>query len=108
MLALVAVHELPYVQYAHTKVAEGLGMTKDQIVSATQGVEPEGLTHEEKVIYTTALELASSKSPLKEATWQKAETTLGKSKCARLAHVVGLYLYTGTLLKLGAVPAPTS
>lgn len=29
---------------------------------------------------------------------------LGRVRAARLAHVVGLYVYTSTLLHLGAIP----
>ena len=106
VLAVTAVQELPFVSYAHTRIALKLGMTEEQVASASEGTEPTGLTDEEKAIYATALELAETKAPLKEETWQRAEATLGKARCARLAHVVGLYLYTGGLLRLGALPAP--
>ena len=106
-LAVAAVHDLPYVLYAHTRIALHTGMTDQQIALASKGNKPGGLTDEETVVYTTALELAETKTPLKEETWQRAEASLGKVRCARLAHVVGLYLYTGSLLKMGAVSAPT-
>ena len=83
-------------------------MTEKQIESASKGLTPTGLTDEESVVYETALELAETKAPLKEGTWERAEATLGKARCVRLAHVVGLYLYTGGLLRLGAIPAPES
>ena len=106
VMAVTSVYELPYVLYAHERLALSMGMTKEQVASATTGAEPTGLTEEQSVIYVTALELARTKAPLEEGIWQRAEATLGKARCARLAHVVGLYLYTGSLLRLGAVPAP--
>ena len=107
VLAVVAVLDVPYVLYAHTRIALESGMTEKQIVSASNRSEPAGLTEEESVFYLTALELADSRLALKEEVWQRAETVLGKTKCARLAHIVGFYLYAASLLRLGAVSAPT-
>ena len=107
VLAVTAVHDVPYVLYAHTRIALGLGLTDEQVALAVKGVQPKGLT-EAEVVYATALELTETKCPLKEETWQRAEAILGKPRCARLAHVVGLYLYAGSLLRLGAVSAPRS
>ena len=106
VLAVTAVHDIPYILYAHTRIALRAGMSEEQVVSASKGVEPVGLQDAEKVIYATALELAETKVPLKEETWRKAEATLGKARCARLAHVVGWYLYAASLVRLGAVDVP--
>lgn len=92
--------------YAHERLALNIGMTKEQVALASKGVQPTGLTDEEKVVYVTALELAETKTSLNEGTWGRAEATLGKARCARLAHVVGLHLYTGSLLRIGNIPAP--
>ena len=81
-------------------------MTEEQITSASKGVTPTGLTDEEKTVYMTALELSKTGAPLDENTWRESEAMLGRVRCARIAHVVGLYLYTGGLLRLGAIPAP--
>ena len=106
VLAVTAVHDVPYMRYAHTRMALGMGLTKEQVAMMVKGVQPKGLTEEENIIYATALELAETKTPVKEETWQRAEALLGKARCARLAQTVGLYLYTGSLLRLGAVSAP--
>ena len=108
VLAVTAVHDVPYVEYAHTRIALGLGLTNEQVALAVKGVQPKGLTTEEEVFYATALELTETECPLKEETWQRAEAILGKARCARLAHIVGLYLYVGSLLRMGAVTAPTT
>ena len=106
ILAVTAVVDCPYVVYAHTRVALKLGLSEEQVALACKGTVPTGLTEEESIIYATALELARSRGPLDEQSWQRAERTLGREKSARLAHVVGLYLYTSTYLNLGAMPAP--
>ena len=106
ILAVTATNRVPYMLYAHSRIALKLGMTEEQVTSASKGIGPAGLTDEVKVIYATALELAETGAPLKEDTWQRAETALGKARCARIAHVVGLYMYTGGLLRLETMPAP--
>ena len=106
ILAVTATNRVPYMLYAHSRIALNLGMTEEQVTSASKGIEPAGLTEEEKAIYATALELAKTGAPLEEDTWQRAEAVLGKARCARIAHVVGLYMYTGGLLRLGAMTAP--
>ena len=106
ILAVVAVYDCPFVLYAHTRIALQLGLSEKQVALAAQGIAPEGLTEEEDVIYATALELARSRGPLDEQSWKRAERTLGRERSARLAHVVGMYQYSSTLLNLGAVPVP--
>ena len=106
ILAVMAVIDCPFVLYAHTRIATKVGLSDAQIALACKGEVPTGLTEEEAIIYATALELARSRGPLSEQCWQRAERALGREKSARLAHVVGLYQYSSTLLNLGAIPAP--
>lgn len=106
ILAVMAVYDTPFVLYAHTRIAMKIGLSEEQCSLARQGTTPPGLSEDETVVYTTALELARSRGPLDEQTWQKAEKVLGREKAARLAHVVGVYLYSSTLLNLGAIPSP--
>ena len=106
ILAVTAVVDCPFVLYAHMRVAVKLGLSEEQVALACKGKVPTGLTEEEAVIYTTALELVRSRGPLDEQHWQRAERALGRKKSARLAHVVGVYLYSSTILNLGAIPAP--
>ena len=107
ILAVMGVYDCPYVLYAHTRIATSLGLSEEQVASACKGTVPESLGEEDEVIYTTALELATSRGPLDEGVWQRAEKCLGREKSARLGHVVGYYLYACTLLNLGAIPAPS-
>ena len=106
ILAVMAVIDCPFVLYAHTRAAMKLGLSEEQVALACKGKVPTDLAKEEAIIYTTALELARSRGPLDEQTWQRAEGALGREKSARLAHVVGVYLYSSTILNLGAIPAP--
>ena len=106
ILAVMAVFDCPFVLYAHTRVALKLGLSEEQVALACDGNVPTGLTEEEAIIYSTALELARSRGPLDEQCWQRAEKALGREECARLAHIVGVYLYSSTILNLGAIPAP--
>ena len=106
ILAVMAVIDCPFILYAHTRIAMKLRLSEGQITAARKGKVPTGLTEEEAIIYGTALELARSRGPLDEQIWQRAERALGREKCARLAHVVGVYLYSSTILNLGAIPAP--
>ena len=106
ILAVMAVIDCPFILYAHTRIGVKVGLSEEQVALACKGKTPVGLTEEEAIIYATALELARSRGPLDEQTWQRAERALGREKSARLAHVVGLYLYSSTLLNMGAIPAP--
>ena len=106
ILAVMAVVDCPFVLYAHTRIPVKLGLSEEQVALAYKGNVPTDLTEEQAIIYTTALELARSRGPLDEQVWQRAETALGREMSARLAHVVGLYLYSSTILNLGAIPAP--
>ncbi|KAL8791589.1 MAG: hypothetical protein Q9195_005794 [Heterodermia aff. obscurata] len=107
ILAVVAVYEIPFVRYAHTAIALKAGLSETQIALAVKGEMPDGLIESERVTYAAALELAKGRGPLDEEVWKLAEAGLGKEGIARVAQVVGLYLYVGTFMRLGDVPAPT-
>ena len=106
ILAVLAVYEIPFVLYAHTRIALKAGLSDAQIALAIKGETPEGLEEGDRVVYVTALGLAKGSGPLDEEVWRTAEATLGKVGTARVAQVVGLYLYVGTFMRLGDVPAP--
>ena len=105
-LAVTAVNDVPFMLYAHIQIDLGIGMTDDHILMASKGAEPKALTDEEKVVYATALELTERKTPVSEEKRRRAEKKFRKVRCARLAHVVGLFLYKGNLLRMAAIPAP--
>lgn len=106
ILAVMAVIDCPFVLYAHTRIAMKLGLSEEQVALACKGKLPTGLAEEETIIYETALQLTRSRGPLDEETWQRAERALGREKVARLAHVVGVYQYSSTIINLGAIPVP--
>ena len=106
ILAVMAVYDVPFVLYAHTRIAIRLGLSKEQVAQACKGTTPTGLTEMEAIAYTAALALARTRGPLDDEIWQRAESLLGRERAARLAHVVRLYLYSSTLLNLGAINAP--
>ena len=106
ILAVMAVIDCPFMLYAHTRIAMKSGLSEEQVALACKGKLPTGLAEEEAIIYGTALELTRSRGPLDEQTWQRAERALGREKAARLAHVVGLYQYSSTVINLGAISAP--
>ena len=105
-LAVLAVVDCPFVLYARTRIARKSGLSEEQITLACKGEVPNGLTEEEVITHGTALELTRSRGPLDEENWQRTKRALGREKSARLAHVVGLYLYSTTILNPGAIPAP--
>ena len=106
VLAVMAIYDVPFVLYAHSRIAMQLGLSEEQVSSASHGTVPKGLSDDETTVYTTALKLARSRGPLDEETFQHAESILGKERVARVAQVVGFYLYSSTLLNVGAIPVP--
>lgn len=60
ILAVMAVYNVPFVLYAHTRIAMQLGFSEEQVSTACRGATPAGLTDEEAVVYTAALALAST------------------------------------------------
>ena len=106
-LAVTAVFDVPFIQYAHQRIGIRVGLSQAQISSAVEGVVPQGLTTNEVSIYTTALELARARGPLNKNSWEEAERKLGKDGAARLGHVVAWFIYNSTLLNLGAVDVPS-
>lgn len=106
-LAVIAIFNVPFIQYAHERIAVQVGLSQAQVSSAVKGTTPEGLTANEVSVYTTSLALARARGPLDKDSWQEAESKLGKEGAARLGHVVAWFIYNCTLLKLGAVDVPS-
>ena len=107
ILAVTAVYDVPFVMYAHSRIASKIGFSEEQVTLACAGTTPTGLTESEVVTYETSLDLARSQGSLDEHRWLVAQKALGKENAARLAHVVGFYLYVGAILRLGGIPAPS-
>ena len=100
ILAVCATHTIPFVSYAHSRVAASLGLSSEQVNTALKGEENEEAT------YKLALELGKSRDVLDQNTWEESVKVLDKEGVARVAQVVGCYLYSGALLRVGAVEAP--
>lgn len=106
-LAVTAVYDVPFIQYAHQRVGMKVGLSEEQITLAIKGITPEGLAGTDVVIYNLALKLARARGPLSEEDWQEAESKLGKEGAARVGHIVAWFVYNCTLLNLGAVDVPS-
>jgi hypothetical protein len=108
ILAVCSVYSIPFIQYAHCRIASRFGLTDSQIKDACSGTTPAGLTDEaERVVYEMSLELASSRGPLSGESWARAEKVLGREKVARVGHTVGFYLYAGSIMRLGNIVPPS-
>ena len=106
-LAVTAVFDVPFIRYAHSQVGLKLGLSQAQVASAVSGRTPNGLTDTEVATYELALKLARARGPLDKASWEVAETQLGREGAARVGHVVAWFVYNSTLLNLGAVEVPS-
>ena len=106
-LAVLAVFDVRFMRYAHERIGVKVGLSPEQISSASKGVIAEGLTDTEVVIYETALKLARARGALDKESWLKAESKLGKDGAACLGHVVAWFMYNSTLLNLGGVDVPS-
>ena len=103
ILFVGAVTEIPFVLHAHRQIAAQSGLSGDQINAISSGDMPEGLTVEERTVTSVAFILAASGNVLDDVAWAAAKEKLGEERCARIAHLVGVYLYMGTLLRIGDV-----
>ena len=103
ILSVGAVTETPFVLHAHQRIAAQSGLSEDQIAAISGGNMPEGLTVEERAVTSVAFLLAASGQVLDDVAWEAAKEKLGEERCARIAHLVGFYLYMGSLLRIGDV-----
>ena len=106
ILAVCSTSTIPFVSYAHSKIASSVGLSIEQVAAARSGVLPEGLAEDEEATFMLALALAGSKDVLEESVWERSVGILGREGVARIAHIVGVYLYSGALLRVGAIEAP--
>ena len=79
------------------------GLQSNQIVSAVKGDTLNDLSEVDAVVFETALKLARARGPLDKESWHVADGKLGKEGAARVAHVVAWFVYSCTLLNIGAV-----
>ena len=110
ILAVAAVHPTPFVTYAHSHIAQTApaNLSPLQTDSACKGVTPQGLNEKDIMTYETARAMAKGVGMINEEEWRRAEGVLGKEMVARIGHVVGFYLYSCSLMRLGEVGVPTA
>ncbi|PYH69783.1 carboxymuconolactone decarboxylase family protein [Aspergillus vadensis CBS 113365] len=109
ILATLAEHRAPYVQYAHSHSARAAGFSQEQIAQALQGQHqqpPAGLSDAEQAAYMAALAMARSRGPISTEDFKTAVAALGREKVAELAHVVGGYMYVCLLSNLANEEVP--
>ncbi|PWY80064.1 hypothetical protein BO83DRAFT_435101 [Aspergillus eucalypticola CBS 122712] len=109
ILATLAEHRAPYVQYAHLHSARAAGFSQEQIAQALQGQQlqpPAGLSDAEQAVYMAALAMARSRGPISTEVFDAAVAALGREKVAEVAHVVGGYMYVCLLSNLANEEVP--
>ncbi|RAH52832.1 hypothetical protein BO85DRAFT_492729 [Aspergillus piperis CBS 112811] len=112
ILATLAEHKAPYVQYAHSHSARAAGFSHEQIAQALQGQHqqqppPAGLSEAEQAVYMAALAMARSRGPISTEDFDAAVAALGREKVAEVAHVVGGYMYVCLLSNLANEAVPS-
>ena len=108
IFAVVATYPTPYVEYAHSGIAQTLEQKLEsaQIEAACSGATPASLSEREAVAYKTALVLARNMGTLTDEQWSRAERVLGREGVTRVANVVGFYLHMALVMRMGEVGVP--
>lgn len=91
ILATASIYKAPFVLHAHSRIAQSVGLTQDQIIDAKTGKMPAGLDRVEQAAWDFSNRLAGTRGPLDTVTWETARNVLGIEGVAELAHVVGAY-----------------
>ncbi|PGH11971.1 hypothetical protein AJ79_04558 [Helicocarpus griseus UAMH5409] len=95
-----------YTIYAHTSIAERLGLTATQISDALSGIVPTDLNERESVTYKFALQLVEMRGPMEAEKFEAAKAVLGREEVAAVMHTVGSFLYSSVLMNAADVPVP--
>lgn len=93
ILATASTYDAPFILYAHSRIAQSVGLSPGQIADASVGKTPAGLDAVEEAAWAFSRRLAGTRGPLDTATWQNAQSCLGREGVANLAHVTGAYAY---------------
>lgn len=94
-----------YEIYAHSAVAESLGMTLQRISELVANIKPPDLRAEESVAFDVAYSLCRG-GPMAEATWKLAISAFGKAGAAQLVYLVAIYAFVSVSLNGFDVPVP--
>ncbi|WP_423874584.1 carboxymuconolactone decarboxylase family protein [Bradyrhizobium sp.] len=107
ILVVGGFHQALYEIYAHTAVAERLGMSAAKISTLVANEKPSELSDDEGIAFDVAYLLCRG-GPLPEATWRRAVAAFGDLGAAQLVYLVGVYAFVSTSLNGFDVTAPLS
>jgi AhpD family alkylhydroperoxidase len=95
-----------YELYAHSLVAQKIGISETQIKAAAEGKMPEGLNETEKAVFELSGRLVSGKGPLPDDVHEAASRLMGRDRVLVLIQLVAVYSYVCLILNAGAVGVP--
>jgi 4-carboxymuconolactone decarboxylase len=105
ILVVGGFHQASYEIYAHTAMAERLGMAPARIAALVANVKPADLSHDENIAFDVAYALCRG-GALPDTTWALAVAAFGESGAAQLIYLVSVYAFVSTALNGFDVPAP--
>lgn len=95
-----------YELYAHSIVAQKIGLSETQVKAAAKGKVPEGLNETEKAVFELSSRLVSGKGPLPDDVHEAASRLIGRDRVLVLIQLVAVYSYVCLILNAGAVGVP--
>ncbi|KAL1957331.1 hypothetical protein VTO42DRAFT_6120 [Malbranchea cinnamomea] len=108
ILAVLSRTRAAYAVYAHTRIAEKVGLSASQIADASAGKTPVGLSAHERAVFEFAAETADLKGgALPRERFDRINEALGgREKVAAVMHTVASFLYASVLLNVANVGIP--
>jgi len=105
ILATGAAFNSRYELYAHERVGEAAGLSRDKVATIAAGQRPANLTEEEAAAYDVAVTLAGGRQ-LPASTYDRAMRAFGEEQTAELIYLVGGYCLVSLLLNAYDVSVP--
>jgi AhpD family alkylhydroperoxidase len=96
-----------YEIYAHSLVAQKVGLSESQVKAVAEGKMPEGLNEREEAVFEFSGRLARGKGPLPDDVFEMATGLMGKDRVLVLVQLVAVYSYVCLMLNAGCVVVPT-
>ena len=108
ILAVTATHPTGFVEYSHRGICQTLesSFSPEQTEALCNGITPSGLTEVEQTAHEAALVMARGVGTMTDEQFATAKAKLSKEMLARIAQLVGFYLYVCSLARLGDVEVP--
>ncbi|HLH92512.1 MAG TPA: carboxymuconolactone decarboxylase family protein [Xanthobacteraceae bacterium] len=94
-----------YEWWAHYPIALKAGVPKAVADDIREGRRPAGLKPDEEVVYDVCIELLRDRH-LTDATFARAETTLGEQQLVDLVAVASFYVMVSSLIIAGEIDVP--